>query len=40
VAYTAPPIRITEELPAKKITEPKPGAFIFDLGETSRASFA
>ena len=33
VAYTAPPIRVTEELPAKKITEPKPGVFIFDLGQ-------
>ncbi len=33
VAYAAPPIRVTEELPAKKITEPKPGVFIFDLGQ-------
>ncbi len=33
VAYTAPPIRVTEELPAKKITEPKPGVFVFDLGQ-------
>ena len=33
VAYTAPSIHITEELPAKMITEPKPGVFIFDLGE-------
>ena len=33
VAYTAPPIRVTEELPAKKITEPKPGTYIFDLGQ-------
>ena len=33
VAYTAPPIRVTEELPAKKITEPKPGVFIFDVGQ-------
>jgi len=32
-AYTAPPIRVTEELPAKRITEPKPGVFIFDLGQ-------
>ena len=33
VAYTAPPIRVTE-LPAKKIaTEPKPGRYIFDLGQ-------
>ena len=31
--YAAQPIRITQELPAKKITEPKPGVFIFDLGQ-------
>ncbi len=33
VAYTAPPIRVVEEIAAKKVTEPKPGAYIFDLGE-------
>ena len=33
VAYTAPPIRVTEELPAKQILEPKPGTYIFDLGQ-------
>jgi alpha-L-rhamnosidase len=32
-AYSAPPIRITEELKARRITEPKPGAYIFDLGQ-------
>ena len=32
-AYTGPPIRITEELPAKRLSEPKPGVYIFDLGE-------
>ncbi len=32
-AYSAPPIRVTQELPAKKITEPKPGAYVFDLGQ-------
>jgi len=32
-AYTAPPIRVIEELPAKRITEPKPGTYIFDLGQ-------
>ena len=32
-AYTAPPIRIVEELPAMRITEPKPGTYIFDLGQ-------
>jgi alpha-L-rhamnosidase len=32
-AYTAPPIRVTEELPATKITEPKPGVYVFDFGQ-------
>jgi alpha-L-rhamnosidase len=32
-AYSAPPIRITEELKAQRITEPKPGTYIFDLGQ-------
>jgi alpha-L-rhamnosidase len=32
-AYSAPPIRITQELVAKKLTEPVPGTFIFDLGQ-------
>jgi alpha-L-rhamnosidase len=32
-AYAAPPIRITEELRAQRITEPKPGVYIFDLGQ-------
>lgn len=32
-AYSAPPIRITQELPAKTVTEPKPGAYVFDLGQ-------
>ena len=32
-AYTAPPIRVVEEMPAKRITEPKPGTYIFDLGQ-------
>ena len=31
--YSAPPIRVTEELPARKITEHKPGVYIFNLGE-------
>ncbi len=31
--YAAPPIRVTQELPAKTITEPKPGVYIFDLGQ-------
>jgi len=32
-AYAAPPIRITEELPAKRITEAQSGVFIFDLSQ-------
>ena len=32
-AYSAPPIRVTEELQAQRITEPKPGVYIFDLGQ-------
>ncbi len=27
------PIRVTQELPAIKVTEPKPGIFVFDLGQ-------
>lgn len=27
------PVRTTEELPTQKITEPKPGCFVFDLGQ-------
>ena len=32
-AYPAPPIRVTGELKAQRITEPKPGIYIFDLGQ-------
>ncbi|MEI2727270.1 MAG: family 78 glycoside hydrolase catalytic domain [Verrucomicrobiota bacterium] len=32
-AYAAPPIRITDELKIRRITEPKPGVYIFDLGQ-------
>ena len=32
-AYPAPPIVVTEELAARKVTELKPGVYIFDLGE-------
>lgn len=32
-AYAAPPIRVTQELKAQKLTEPKPGVYIFDLGQ-------
>ncbi len=33
VNYTAPPIRVTEELAAKSISEPKPRTYIFNLGQ-------
>ncbi len=33
VAYAAQPIRVTEELPAKRVVEQKPGVFIFDMGQ-------
>lgn len=32
-AYSAPPIAVTEELAARKITEQNAGVYIFDLGE-------
>lgn len=32
-AYSAPPIRVTEELTSKSVTEPKPGVYVFDLGQ-------
>lgn len=32
-AYAAQPIRITQELKTQRITEPKPGVYIFDLGQ-------
>jgi alpha-L-rhamnosidase len=32
-AYSAPPIRVTQELAAQRVTEPKPGVYIFDLGQ-------
>ncbi len=31
--YAAPPIRVTGELPARSVTEVRPGVFIFDLGQ-------
>jgi alpha-L-rhamnosidase len=33
VAYTAPPIRVTETLPARSVDEWRPGVHIFDLGQ-------
>ncbi len=32
-AYSGPPIRPIEELRSKRLTEPKPGVFVFDLGQ-------
>ena len=32
-AYPGPPIRITAELPARELTEPEPGVYIFNLGQ-------
>jgi hypothetical protein len=32
-AYAAPPIRITEELPARRDTQPQPDVHIFDFGQ-------
>lgn len=32
-AYAAPPIRVTQELPAQAITEPVPGVYLFDFGQ-------
>jgi alpha-L-rhamnosidase len=33
VAHTAPPIRVTEMLTPQSVTEPRPGAFVFDFGQ-------
>ncbi|MFM8413918.1 MAG: family 78 glycoside hydrolase catalytic domain, partial [Planctomycetota bacterium] len=33
VAYAAPPIRVTGELAAQRVTEWRPGVFIFDFGQ-------
>ncbi|MHB1307861.1 MAG: family 78 glycoside hydrolase catalytic domain [Limisphaerales bacterium] len=32
-AYTAPAIRVTQELPVRGLSQPKPGVYIFDLGQ-------
>ncbi|MEI6654506.1 MAG: family 78 glycoside hydrolase catalytic domain [Verrucomicrobiota bacterium] len=32
-AQSAPPIRVTEELPALKVSELNPGAFVYDFGQ-------
>ncbi len=31
--YPAPPIRVTQELSAQRLTEPEPGVYIFDFGQ-------
>lgn len=33
VAQADPPVQVVQEIKAKKITEPKPGVFVFDLGQ-------
>jgi len=32
-AYSAPSIRVTQEMPAKRMSEPTPGVYVFDLGQ-------
>ena len=32
-AYAAQPIRVTQQLKAQRLTEPKPGVYLFDLGQ-------
>ncbi len=32
-AHPGPPVRAIQEFTARKITEPKPGVFVFDLGQ-------
>ena len=33
VAYAAQPIRVTEDVAAKRVTEQQPGVFLFDMGQ-------
>ncbi|WP_405608092.1 alpha-L-rhamnosidase [Streptomyces sp. NBC_00076] len=33
VAQVDGPVRVAEELPVKEVTEPRPGVFVFDLGQ-------
>ena len=33
VAHAAPPIRVTETLTPRTVTEPRPGVFVFDFGQ-------
>ncbi|HEU4753375.1 MAG TPA: family 78 glycoside hydrolase catalytic domain, partial [Armatimonadota bacterium] len=32
-AQVGPPIRITQEVPTRQVTQPKPGVYVFDLGQ-------
>ncbi len=32
-SYAAPPIRVTGELPARTMSEPQPGVYVYDLGQ-------
>ncbi|HNC97881.1 MAG TPA: family 78 glycoside hydrolase catalytic domain, partial [Myxococcota bacterium] len=32
-AYSAPPIRVTQELPALSVAKPNPGVYLFDFGQ-------
>ena len=32
-SYSAPPVVVTQELSVQSVTEPKPGVFVFDLGQ-------
>ncbi|MGH1565114.1 family 78 glycoside hydrolase catalytic domain [Mumia sp. DW29H23] len=33
VAQSAPPVRVTQEMPVTEVTEPKPGTYVLDLGQ-------
>ncbi len=33
VGMHGPPVRVTQHLPARRVTQPTPGAYIFDLGQ-------
>ena len=32
-AYSGPPVRVTQEVPARRLTESAPGVYLFDLGQ-------
>jgi len=33
VAQADPPVRVTQELPTRRMTQPRPGTYVFDLGQ-------